>query len=417
MYIFPGYVVYETEQDALVVSSKLLQNKVRISTPELREEFISMYGQGGCNDLSTPLSQFLHDQELLLEECDIIQTLENVKSFLMNRLLLTIMPTEACNFRCPYCYESHQSSTMPEEILRHIQNYIAHQAPYYNDISISWFGGEPTLCKDTILRISSQIQELQARHSFRYTASMTTNGYLLDVQSFIQYYTAGITSYQITLDGWNHDQTRPHVSGKGTLQTIVNNLIAISRLPKENYQYEIVLRRNLSGDDNDFSWYDFLLNHFGNDSRFSVSVFPVTNWGGESVKKLNLLQDNSRDDTLAAHNAYLVEHGLAVPTKENMLLSEVCYASCPNGYIFRADGRIEKCTIVLDHPKNLVGHVDLEKGVVIDKDANLQWSTSSLKPQCLTCPDVLSCLNISCKRRVVIDGCSESFCFHDKSSS
>ncbi|MFR8333548.1 MAG: hypothetical protein ACLU9S_15275 [Oscillospiraceae bacterium] len=56
------------------------------------------------------------------------------------------------------------------------------------------------------------------------------NEYVLDVDAFRQYYAAGIVSYQVTLDGWKHDETRPHVSGKGTLQTILNNLIALSTL-------------------------------------------------------------------------------------------------------------------------------------------------------------------------------------------
>ena len=114
MYIFPGYVTYYTEGDSIVINSKLLQNKVKITNAQLRKEFINIYSQGGCENIASPLTQFLHDQELLLEEDELLETLNKVKEILNNRLLLTIMPTEACNFRCPYCYESHQAIPMSE---------------------------------------------------------------------------------------------------------------------------------------------------------------------------------------------------------------------------------------------------------------------------------------------------------------
>ena len=148
MYIFPGYVTYYTEGDSIVINSKLLQNKVKITNAQLRKEFINIYSQGGCENIASPLTQFLHDQELLLEEDELLETLNKVKEILNNRLLLTIMPTEACNFRCPYCYESHQAITMSEKVLEQVQKYIAVQAPRFKHICISWFGGEPTLCKD-----------------------------------------------------------------------------------------------------------------------------------------------------------------------------------------------------------------------------------------------------------------------------
>ena len=281
MYIFPGYVTYYTEGDSIVINSKLLQNKVKITNAQLRKEFINIYSQGGCENIASPLTQFLHDQELLLEEDELLETLNKVKEILNNRLLLTIMPTEACNFRCPYCYESHQAITMSEKVLEQVQKYIAVQAPRFKHICISWFGGEPTLCKDIILRISKQIFCLQSKYMFHYSAAMTTNGYMLDINSFLKYYECGITSYLITLDGWRHDNTRPHVSGKSTLKTIIDNVIAISHLPKEKYQFTITLRRNLFPEDYDFTWYDYLSKLFGKDDRISVAVFPVRNWGGD----------------------------------------------------------------------------------------------------------------------------------------
>lgn len=129
MYIFPGYITHDETDGAIYVSSKLLENKVELSDPTIQEEFRSLIKAGGCPELTTPLTQFLHEQELLLSEAEIKSTLEKVKALLNNTLILTIMPTEGCNFRCPYCYEDHEIATMTRATLDRIQEYIAEQAP------------------------------------------------------------------------------------------------------------------------------------------------------------------------------------------------------------------------------------------------------------------------------------------------
>lgn len=301
-------------------------------------------------------------------------------------------------------------SRIEKRTLERILQYMSEQVSHCKELSVCWFGGEPTLCKDIILKVSSQIFLLQKEHGFCYNASITTNGYLLTPTLFLQYYKAGINSYQITLDGWNHDKTRPYYTGAGTLKKIIANLKEISQLPKEDYKFEIILRRNIMPDDRDFTWYDYLNSLFGKDDRFSIAPFPVSNWGGEAVKQLALSWGDTQNKLLKEHEAYLAEHGMKQHKQEDVLFSGICYASCPYGFIFRPDGRIEKCTIALGHPKNLVGIVDSEKGVQIDEEANAKWCARDLKAKCLTCADVLDCLNMSCRKGVVVNGHRDSFC-------
>ena len=189
--------------------------------------------------------------------------------------MATLIPTEGCNFQCSYCHKNHPAASMTRDTLDRIEEYITAQAPRYKQVILAWFGGEPTLCKDTVLEVSNIVQNLQKQYGFHYAANMTTNGYLLNDKLFRQFYQAGITSYQITIDGWNHDKTRPHVSGKGTLQTIINNLASLSKLPPAEYSFHITLRHNILADDEDYSWYDYLYRLFGHDKRFAVLVRAV----------------------------------------------------------------------------------------------------------------------------------------------
>lgn len=313
------------------------------------------------------------------------------------------MPTEGCNFRCTYCYEDHTPISMTQTMIEQLKNFILNQAPHFKHIHISWFGGEPSLCKDTIFDISSSICSLQQQYNFRYTASMTTNGYLLNESNFRQFYAAGIKCYQITLDGHNHDNTRPHLSGKGTLQKIIDNLLEITKLPNNEFDFYIVLRHNILAGDNDLSWYDYLYNLFGSDHRFAVSVRPVNNWGGQNVNDLSLLNGENKIDLTKIHEDYLKRIGMKYDSSEDLLFGRICYAAFPNGYIIRADGKIEKCSVALNHPQNLVGYIDPDNGVVIDNTKNKLWSYSELKSECYICPDILSCLNLQCRRYALVD--------------
>lgn len=77
MYILPGYVSYEEEDGMLYISSKLLQNKVKLTEQSIQNEFYSIVKNGGCLKLSTPLTQFLHQQELLASAEEIEAALQN----------------------------------------------------------------------------------------------------------------------------------------------------------------------------------------------------------------------------------------------------------------------------------------------------------------------------------------------------
>ena len=414
MFIIPGYVKYRTSNGKVYVSSELLQNEVVLTDEDVQQEFKSIV-EKGCLSLSSPLKQFLHEQGLLANKEEITNSLAEAKDLMGENLLLTIIPTENCNFRCPYCYEEKKPIVMTPQQVRHIKKYIEQSITKINQVCIGWFGGEPTLCLDIVLDISSYVQKLQMKHNFFYRGQMTTNGFLLDLECFKKLYNVGIIEYQITMDGWKHDKTRPHASGKGTLDTILFNLIEISRLPEDEYNYLIMIRRNVLDGDLDFSWYDYLLGLFGKDKRFKVTVCPVCDWGGESVKKLNLATEDQKDLLYRMHNEYLDKIGLQHDALSAEPFSHICSASFPYGLIFNANGNIEKCTIALGEPKNVVGSIDSDAGVQIDEAANKKWCSFGLKNECYTCKDVLSCLNLCCRKKIIIDGDTYSTCFSDPS--
>ena len=92
------------------------------------------------------------------------------------------------------------------------------------------------------------------------------------------------------------------------------------------------------------------------------------------------------------------------------VFSRICYASYRYSMVFRAAGKIEKCTVALDHLQNLIWYVDSSKGVVLNENANYQWWHSTLQEKCFCCKELLTCFNMRCKKKTLIDGLVDSTC-------
>ncbi len=98
------------------------------------------------------------------------------ESYNTNSLSLTITATTACNFACTYCFQNcGKTGKMTSKTEKKLLNFIErfHTASF---ICNCWYGGEPLLMFDSMERITEGILNLGKP----YTASMITNGYLLD---------------------------------------------------------------------------------------------------------------------------------------------------------------------------------------------------------------------------------------------
>ena len=399
MFIIPGYINDKTTDEGLTISSSIQQNSVLVDANDLIQEYEDIK-KFGCEKLDSELKEFLHEQGMLLSHSEIKNQLDEVKNLLNKTLLITLMPTEGCNFRCPYCYENHNNIFMSKDNLIAIQNFIEQNISSFDKLELNWFGGEPTLCMDYIKSFSSFILSLKEKHDFIFHSNITSNGYLLNLENFKMCYKCGITTYQITIDGFTHDKTRPFVDGSGTLSTILDNLVAIHSLTENDYHYQFIIRHNILSNDLDLSWYDYLKKIFEDDPRFKVVVRSVNDWGGNFVKSLDILKNNKKE-TLKIHQDYIHKIGLDIEEGNHLLFGNICYASYPNGYIFRPNESIVKCSVALDNPLNIIGKIDNNK-VVIQDTKNKLWVMNDYSEDYFKCKNILSCLNLNCRYHSLI---------------
>lgn len=125
---------------------------------------------------------FLVDEKLdEIYECDFSR---NRAVFSDSTLDLTILPTESCNFRCVYCYESASNQHLTKEGERAIVKFVQQNVRKYRHVRLAWFGGEPLVRKDQVLRITKAINDICKSNGVLFSARMTTNAYELDIDTF-----------------------------------------------------------------------------------------------------------------------------------------------------------------------------------------------------------------------------------------
>ncbi len=173
---------------------------------------------------------------------NIVETIRHPKSDIveyhvsrcMHQLILQV--TQQCNLRCAYCsysgiYKSnrvHSNKRMTfETAKRAIDFFLAHSTDT-GDVTIGFYGGEPLLefelIKDCIQYARSKVEGKKLRFN------MTTNGTLLK-GNILDYIVENDISVSISLDGSKeeHDANRRFVNGKGSFDTIIENIKAIRK--------------------------------------------------------------------------------------------------------------------------------------------------------------------------------------------
>jgi uncharacterized protein len=142
---------------------------------------------------------------------------------------LTILATLFCNFRCAYCYESLVGPAMDDETEARLGQFVARSAKTgeIKVLDVNWFGGEPLIEWDRLVRLTRVFREAAASAGTAYQAGLATNGYLLNAaRAAALRDELGVRSVVVTLDGPPrvHNRRRVHSSGRATFDRILAGL-------------------------------------------------------------------------------------------------------------------------------------------------------------------------------------------------
>ena len=301
------------------------------------------------------------------------------------RLDLIILPTEKCDFRCTYCCEDFAQGKMAAKLVTGIKKLIDSRIDDVQHITLAWFGGEPLLAKDIVLGLGRYAHDACESRGVGFSGALTTNAYTLDTSLLRRLIEINHQNYQVTLDGdrdW-HDKTRILANHRGSFDKIWSNLISYKNI-QGNYSISLRLHLHKENIESMRRLYSKVHSEFGADKRFSTFFHKVSNLRGERGIPQQELSRSEYNRALE----YVTGEKLSGLSADVNLSDYICYAAKPNSLMIRADGRIGKCTVALDDPRNDIGRL-LDDGTLdINNEIARLWfhGYEDFSTQSLGCP-------------------------------
>lgn len=277
--------------------------------------------------------------------------------FQNSSLILSIAPTMRCNFNCFYCFEDGKKNMglMTDDIEDKLIRFISLHKQ--QNISITWFGGEPLLGFERIYSICNRLKQM----NINFASDMITNGSLLNESIIRRLNVLNLQYIQISLDGVasTHDKRRTFKNGSPSFNLIIENIKKLVSLTDIPLSIKVTMdRTNLS------SLCD-IKDYFKN--NFSEYLKK-----GQIAISHNYVCDRTDFDKFGncfTHADLLKLDKAALQNKENTVVSPklpslamLCMFRCKNSLAIDSEGHIYKCLEHLGLPNNRVG--DLSTGTL-----------------------------------------------------
>jgi uncharacterized protein len=318
-------------------------------------------------------------------------------------LELILLATEDCNFRCTYCYEDFARGTMQPSVREALKRLVEKKAPHLRQLTIGWFGGEPLYGFKAIEDLGPFFVEIAQRYSLKYFSHITTNAYLLTPDIADKLLAWKVVNYQITLDGMReqHNKKRPARDGSPTFDTIFSNLRSLKQR-KESFRVRI----RVNYDRENYPYLEDLLllleEAFAGDPRFMVAFHAVGRWGGANDADLAVCGRDEAKLVKERLRKAAMDKGFEVPgTLRNINGPgrSVCYAARPYNFTIGADGKVMKCTVLLDKEEhNIVGQLTPDGQLSLNAENLARWVEPSFVNDtvCQKCSLLPTCQGIAC---------------------
>ncbi len=356
-----------------------------------------------CSALSREELIFLQENYLLVESDEAIveqlhhQSLQRV--FDKTHLILTIAPTQNCNFNCEYCYEKWRTpGSMSDQTERAIISYIEKRIREdgLDTLNLTWYGGEPLLESKRIESLGEKIKMLEINVLEN---EIITNGFLLDEKRFDILNRISVDTIQVTIDGSKeiHDLRRPLLNGGGTFDRIIHNLDRhfVGGLKE---RFTIAIRVNIDKSNQELFWdiYTWLHDRYQSDK---LVVYP--GWVYLDESNQSKCKCFSRNEATDFCISAVKEKGICLEKIFPDDITIECLVRNPNNLIIGWQGELYKCYEDLGDASLVVGNIN-DIDIINNEKLIAQYSVGIDHFQdqiCKTCPYLPICHGGCPKRR------------------
>lgn len=276
----------------------------------------------------------------------------NLENYASTHLSLTIAPTTACNFICPYCYEkSKPNKIMDESVIDSLIHFInEHQS--VKTLSIVWYGGEPLLAFPAIENIVNRINtECVAKLT---NQEIVTNGYCFNQKVIDFFKTYPLSKIQITIDGPEeiHNKKRMLKNGGETYQQIVSNLQQIVNQLEDT---KILIRVNVDKSNQMYfsQLYKELHALFGIRIHLYPGFIKINNEGETALTCDSMMQHDAR----LFYDSLEKEEKVKIRYYPKLSKNRGCVATCATAYVIGPCGELYKCWNDIGNETMIVGYI------------------------------------------------------------
>lgn len=383
------YVLMSTISGSIIIIDKRLISL--INSGNLPEE------EKTCKELSNAF--FLVDENF--DEKSFLLEKFSRETWKNDTLDVTIAPSFACNFACPYCYEARDDRVMDEGTLKNLVRFIQGHLKKFDigHFIMACYGGEPLLFPDHFRYIYEEISKTNP--SVKISPRMTTNGSLLrkKLGGFMK--SVPLERIQVTIHGdkKNHDSKRFYVGGKPSYEDVVNGIgEAINRkIPNIEIRVNIDLE-NISSLEGLLT--DLEKRGFSNHENLRVYAYPVVHMTPESLGyKSKCLSIDSYFEKITGIIELINAYGFCGGAKhirkyiKNLVLSNLCGVGTKGFYTVSPDGAIGTCWEFIGREGFEIGNVNFSTPIDCMKEKMWIDARISKVKRCLDleCPLVPSC--------------------------
>ncbi len=301
----------------------------------------------------------------ILEVNKLINAMDNDDSIFE----LIVNPTLDCNFHCWYCYENHlKGSKMDRDMVSATASLIKERISSQSHIRqfhLSFFGGEPLLCFDSVVYpLIKESDEICRKSGVTFTVHFTTNAYLI-TENMIEQLAPFKPSFQITLDGGesHHDNTRFAEGKKPSFRIILNNIKRLSMA-----DMLIILRINYTERNLDSTQEIIdILENFPKECRRNIRVDYQRVWQDIPVEGKFKLEE--KVDILRKRLS-----NIGYGTSNNRIIDYVrntCYGNRNNELLVNFNGDVFACTARDFKTENRLGF--------LTSDGKVEWNEELMK--------------------------------------
>lgn len=321
------------------------------------------------------------------DELSILQTAYKKAHNQHDFVNIVLIPTFACNFSCPYCFEGEKPAFNKLEIENYfsvLKEFSKREFLSKKHVHLSLFGGEPLLVYNYFQDYFLFLEELSREFGFQYSSNLTTNGYLLSEENFKEMFSVfHLESVQITLDGneETHNSTRTSAKSKKTFSHILSNFKKLLHYVDYNGEKcDIKLRVNLINNTLNDIEEMLLLFDAKEKKNFTIYFRPIYN-----TKFFHISNDNRKN--LKAFYELALQMGFCFTFGEAV---NFCHCEGDGGldqYCIIPDCTIWKCINDFNERRAKIGSICRDGTFLLEQDNLSHWMKNDpfSDPTCRSC--------------------------------